>query len=90
VATAVQEALKEKQSHLLSQAFVRSLSSTCLCPADGMPGATVLLCFISGQQMGFKTPNLKVPNKVQTHSPPPPPPHRTSISKSLALTCLKL
>lgn len=35
-----------------------------------MPGANILPCFISGEWIGFKIPNLKGPlAKVQMHSP---------------------
>lgn len=47
-----------------------------------MPNATVLLCFISGAWLEFKTPNLKGPQMVWTHS--------HSLEKSLTVLCLVL
>lgn len=45
------------------------------CPhpvcAIGIPRATVLLCFISGWCLKFKTPNLKGPENAQICSPSP-------------------
>lgn len=39
--------------------FLRSLPLTILCPALHTPGTIALLCFISGNGLVFKPPNLK-------------------------------
>lgn len=79
---AVQVALTDKWTICppVSQASIRFLPSTLLLWAIDPPGATALLCFISGTWPGFKTPNLKGPGKAWTHSPPP--------EESLTVLCL--
>lgn len=71
---------KSRQSPVLCP---RLLSDPCPHPGCvrviGMPGITVLLCFISGM-LRFQTPNLKGPGKVQTHFLP--------LNESLAALCL--
>lgn len=66
IAPDVQEAITENQkfSPAVSQAFIRSVPSTCLCP--GHLGNTVLLCFISGQPLGSK---LQIFNNPGRHGP---------------------
>lgn len=62
---------------------LRFPSDPCLQPACAWavstPSTTDLLCFISGTQLGFKSPNLKGSGKAQTHSP---------LEESLAALCL--
>ena len=94
MAAIIQEALTEKWTIYSSvfQAFVRSLLSTCLCPAFGMPHTTVLLCFISGLRLGFWKTNLNVPGTAQIHSHPPEEslttPCQPSFCPRKAVTCL--
>ena len=66
--TAVQEDLTEKQtiSSPMSQAFVRSLPSTCLCLGHWQTQYHSSLVFISGQLLGLKIPNLKGLRKAWT------------------------
>lgn len=52
-----------------SHTFLRFLFLTCSCPAVGTPSDILLLYFIYGWWLGFKTSNLKEPSKTQTHSP---------------------
>lgn len=87
MATAIQKTLTEKQtiSSPVSQVFIRSLLSTYLCLPEGMPSTTILLCFISGQRMGFKTPNLKRPGKARTCYHPP---EENLTALRLSLFCL--
>lgn len=64
----VQEALKEKQSPLWpSLCQIPALILSIL--AMDISGTTVLLCFISGTHLGFKTQNLKGHSKAQTCCP---------------------
>ena len=80
----VQNALTEKQSPLLGPGLSSdpSLSLPVLSPwhAERHSSPVYLFVFISGQQLGFKTPNLKGPSKALTCFSPP--------EESLTAVCL--
>ena len=74
---------KSKQSPFLCPRLLSDPCSPPVCAqAITMSGTTVLLCFISGAWLGFKTLNPKGPGMAWTHFPPP--------EESLASLCLVL
>lgn len=68
-ATTVQETVTEIISPPVSRPSTGHHAQPVCARAIVMPGATVLLCFILGTRLEFKTPNLKGPSKARTHSP---------------------
>ena len=62
---------KSEQSPLLPWLSSDPCPQLVCTQAIGTPDTIILLCFISGHQLGFKTPNLKELSKAQTCFPPP-------------------
>ena len=72
---------KSEQPHIFCSTLPSDPCPQPFCAhAINLPPTKALLCFISGAQMGFKTPNLKELNKVQTHCPP--------LGENLEVLCL--
>lgn len=71
---------KSEQSPLLCPRLSSDPYPQPVCSwAIGMPSAIVLLCFISGQWLGFITLYLKGPGNAWTHSP--------TLKERLAVLC---
>lgn len=62
---------KSEKSPLLWPRVLSDLWSQSVCAWAISTSSATILCFVSGTQLEFKTPNLKRLSKVQTSSPPP-------------------